>query len=138
VALTTGLQIHVLRASIDREIDAAFDLIAQLHIAALSVASDPFFDTPRTKLIALAARHAVPTMYQFREYAMAGGLMSYGIKLPGVYRRVGVYAARILKGAKPTDLPVQQPTRFEFVINLKAARLSGLSSRTTYYRLPTR
>jgi putative ABC transport system substrate-binding protein len=127
VARAIGLQIHVLRASIDREIDAAFDSIAQLRIAALLVTTDPFFDTRRYKLIALAARHAVPTMYQFREYAVAGGLMSYGIDLPDVYRRVGTYAARILKGAKPADLPVQQPTKFELVINLNTAKALGLT-----------
>jgi putative ABC transport system substrate-binding protein len=126
VARATSLQIHVLRASIDREIDTAFDSIAQLHIAALSVMTDPFFDTRRDKIIALAARYAVPTMYQFREYAMAGGLISYGIDLPDVYRQVGAYTGHILKGAKPADLPVQQPTKFELVINLKTAKALGL------------
>jgi putative tryptophan/tyrosine transport system substrate-binding protein len=126
-ARATGLQIHVLRASTDREIDAAFDTAAQLRVSALSVTSDPFFDTRRDRLIALAARHSVPTMYQFREYAVAGGLMSYGIDLPDVYRQVGTYAARVLKGTKPADLPVQQPTKFEFVINLKTAKALGLS-----------
>ena len=127
VARATGLQIHVFRASIDPEIDAAFEAVARLRVAALSVTSDPFFDTRRDKLIALAARDAVPTMYQFREYAVAGGLMSYGIDLPDVYRQVGTYAARILKGANPADLPVQQPTKFELVINLKTVRALGLN-----------
>ena len=126
-ARATGLQIHVLRASIDREIDAAFEAVARLRVAALSVTSDPFFDTRRDKLIALAARYAVPTMYQFREYAVAGGLMSYGIDLPDVYRQVGTYAARILKGAKPADLPIQQPSKFELVINLQTARALGIN-----------
>jgi putative ABC transport system substrate-binding protein len=125
-ARAAGLQIHVLRAGIDHEIDAAFEAAVQLRVAALSVTSDPFFDTRRDKLIALAARHAVPTMYQFREYAVAGGLMSYGIDLPDVYRQVGTYAARILKGANPADLPVQQPTKFELVINLKTAKALGV------------
>jgi putative ABC transport system substrate-binding protein len=127
VARTTGLRIHVLRASIDREIDTAFDSIAQQRIAALSVTSDPFFDTRRDKLVALAASHAVPTMYQFREYVEAGGLMSYGVVLTDVYRQVGTYTARILKGAMPADLPVQQPTKFELVINLKTAKVLGLN-----------
>ena len=127
VARATGLQIHVLRASIDREIDAAFDSIARLRIAALSVTSDPFFDTRREKLVALAANHAVPTMYQFREDVGAGGLMSYGVVLTDVYRQVGTYTARILKGAMPADLSVQQPTKFELVINLKTAKALGLN-----------
>jgi putative ABC transport system substrate-binding protein len=121
-----GLQLHVLRASTDREIDTAFESIAQQRIPALVVASDPFFITRRDKLVALAARHAVPTMYNIREYPVAGGLMSYGINLADAYRQVGVYAGRILKGAKPADLPVVQPTKFEFVINLKAAKALGI------------
>jgi putative ABC transport system substrate-binding protein len=126
VARASGLQVEVLRASIDREIDAAFETIARLRIAALSVSSDPFFDTRRDRLIALAARHAVPTMYQFREYTAAGGLMSYGVVATDVYHQVGTYAARILGGTKPADLPVQRPTKFEFVINLKTAKVLGV------------
>jgi putative ABC transport system substrate-binding protein len=125
-ARTIGVQVHVLRASSDHEIEAAFETVAQQRIAALAVTADSFFDTRRGKLVALAARHAVPTGYQFREYAAAGGLMSYGIDLPDVYRQVGLYAARILKGAKPADLPTMEPTKFEFVINLKTAKALGL------------
>jgi putative ABC transport system substrate-binding protein len=121
-----GLQIHILRASTDSEIDTAFATIAQQRIPALLVAAAPFFDTRRDKLVALAARHAVPTMYQFREYTLAGGLISYGIDLPDAYRQVGAYAGRILKGAKPADLPVVQPVRFQFVFNLKTAKTLGL------------
>lgn len=117
-----GLRIHILRATTDHDIDAAFETVAQQRIAALAVAADPFFDTRRNKLVALAASHAVPTMYHFREFAAAGGLMSYGTNIADVHHQIGVYAARILKGAKPADLPVLQPTKFEFVINLKTAK----------------
>ena len=125
-ARAIGLHIHVLRANTDREIEAAFETVAQDRIGALAVGASPFFDTRRNTLVALAARHAVPTMYHFREFAAAGGLMSYGIDPVDAYRQVGVYAGRILKGAKPADLPVLQPTKFEFVINLKTAKALSL------------
>jgi putative ABC transport system substrate-binding protein len=125
-ARAIGLQVYLLPASNDGEIDAAFQTVSERHIAALSVAADPYFDTRRDKIVALAARHAIPAMYQFREHTASGGLMSYGIDLPDVYRQVGVYAGRILKGARPADLPVMQPTKFEFVINLKTAKALGL------------
>jgi putative ABC transport system substrate-binding protein len=125
-ARAIGLQIHDLHAGTDRELDAAFETIAQQRIAALAVTADPFFDTRRDKLVALAARHAVPTMYHFREFAVAGGLISYGIDTLETNRQLGVYAGQILKGAKPADLPVMQPTKFEFVINLKTAKALGL------------
>ena len=125
-ARVVGLQINVLRASTDQEIDAAFETVAQQRIAALAVTGNPFYDTRREKLVALAARHAVPVIYQFREFTAAGGLMSYGIDLPDAYRQVGVYVGRVLKGAKPADLPVLQPTKFEFVINLKTAKALGV------------
>jgi putative ABC transport system substrate-binding protein len=120
-------QPFVLRASDDREVEGVFETVAQQRIPALAVSADPFFDTRRDKLVALAARHAVPAMYHFREFAAAGGLMSYGIDISEVWRQVGVYAGRILKGAKPADLPVMQPTKFEFVINLKTAKALGLA-----------
>jgi putative tryptophan/tyrosine transport system substrate-binding protein len=122
-----GLQIQVLRASTDSELDAAFETVTQQRIAALAATADPFFDTRREKLVALAARHAVPTMYHFREFAVAGGLVSYGIDPLETYRQVGVYVGRVLKGAKPADLPVLQPTKFEYVINLKTAKALGLT-----------
>src|SRR5262249_52750253 len=121
-----GLHIHILRANTDREIEAAFETVAQGHIGALAVAASPFFDTRRDTLVALAARYAVPTMYHFREFAAAGGLMSYGIDPVDAYRQVGVYGGRILKGANPADLPVLQPTKFETVINLKTAKALGI------------
>ena len=120
------LEIHVLRANADREIEVAFESIARQHISALAVAAGPFFDTRREQLVALAAHHMVPTIYQFREYATAGGLMSYGIDPLDAYRQVGDYAGRILKGAKPAELPLLQPTKFEFVINLKTAKAMGI------------
>src|SRR5262245_860444 len=125
-ARAIGLHIHALRANTDREIETAFETVAQHRIGALAVAASPFFDTRRDTLVALAARHAVPTMYHFREFAAAGGLMSYGIDPVDAYRQVGVYAGRVLKGAKPADLPVLQPTKFEFVINLKTAKALSL------------
>jgi putative ABC transport system substrate-binding protein len=125
-AQTTGVEIHVFRAGTDHDIEAAFESITQQRIAALLVASDPFFNSRRDEIAALAARRGVPAMYGFRDYAVAGGLMSYGIDLPDTYRQAGVYAGHVLKGAKPADLPVLQPTKFEFVINLKAANALGV------------
>jgi putative ABC transport system substrate-binding protein len=130
-ARAISLQIHVLRASTDREIDAAFETVAQRSIPALSVAADPFFDTRRDKLVVLAVRHAVPTMYHFREFAAAGGLVSYGVDISDAYRLIGVYTGQMLKGAIPADLPVLQPTKFEFVINLKTAKALGLTVTDT-------
>jgi putative tryptophan/tyrosine transport system substrate-binding protein len=126
-ARAIDVRVHVLRASSDREIEAAFETIVQQRIAALDVAGDPFFDTRHDKLVALPARHGVPTAYPFREYAFDGGLMSYGHDLRGVYRQAGLYAARILKGEKPADLPVVQPTKYEFIINLKTAKALGIT-----------
>jgi putative tryptophan/tyrosine transport system substrate-binding protein len=113
-ARAIGLQLHVLNAGTDRDIDAAFEVVAQHRIPGLIVATDSFFVTRRDKLVALAANHSVPAMYSLREFATAGGLMSYGIDLLDMYRQAGVYAGQILKGSMPADLPVMQPTRFEF------------------------
>jgi putative ABC transport system substrate-binding protein len=125
-ARALGLQVQEFRVSSDAAIDEAFETIKSQHIAALTVAAGPFFDTRRDKLVALAARHAVPTMYHFREFPEAGGLMSYGIDSRVTYRQIGVYAGGILKGEKPAELPVRQPTKFELVINLKTAKALGL------------
>jgi putative ABC transport system substrate-binding protein len=125
-AQTTGLELHVFRAATNRDIEAAFEAITQQQIAALLVAADPFFNSWRDQIVGLAARRGVPAMYSFRDYAVAGGLMSYGIDLPDTYRQAGAYAGRVLKGAKPAELPVLQPTKFEFVINLKAAKALGV------------
>jgi putative ABC transport system substrate-binding protein len=126
-ARALGIGIHIFRADADRDIDEAFATIARERVGALAVFASPFFDTRRDKLVGLAARHAVPTMYHFREFVAAGGLMSYGINFPDAYRQVGVYSGRILKGEKAADLPVVQPRRFEFVLNLKTAKTLGLT-----------
>jgi putative ABC transport system substrate-binding protein len=125
-ARTINLKIHALRANTEREIDAAFETVRDQHIGAVAVAAAPFFDTRREKLVALAALHKVPTMFHFREFVVAGGLVSYGIEPTDTYRQVGVYTGQVLKGTKPADLPVMQATKFEFVINLKTARSLGL------------
>jgi putative ABC transport system substrate-binding protein len=125
-ARAVGQQIQILNASSDRELDRAFESLAQLHARALLVGSDPFFNSRRDYIVALAARHAMPAIYEWREFAVAGGLMSYGTSVTDSYRQVGIYAGRVLKGEKPGDLPVMQSTRFEFVINLKTAKTLGL------------
>jgi putative ABC transport system substrate-binding protein len=125
-ARTLGLRVNVFHASTEGEINAAFRTMAEQRTEALTIGGDPFFDTRRGQLLALAAYNGLPAIYQFREYAAAGGLMSYGIDAVDAYRQVGIYAARILKGAMPMDLPVLQPTKFELVLNLKTAKSLGL------------
>jgi putative ABC transport system substrate-binding protein len=123
-----GVRIVVLKASNGAEIGKAFDALSQYKVDAILVGADPLFDnTGRDQLIVLAARHAVPAIYDWRDVAVAGGLVSYGSNLAEGYRLAGVYAGRILKGEKPADLPVQQPTKFELVINLKTAKALGLT-----------
>jgi putative ABC transport system substrate-binding protein len=126
-ARTKGLQLHVLKAGSESEIDTAFASLAQLHAGALLVAADPFLSLRREQFVALASRHAVPSIYSWREFAVSGGLISYGASLTSAFRLCGTYAGKILKGAKPADLPVQQPTTFELVINLKTAKALGLT-----------
>ena len=126
-ARVAGQEILVVSASHEREFDAAFARLAQRRAGALLVDGDVLFNARRDQLIQLAALHRVPTSYQARESAVAGGLMSYGPSLPEMYRQAGVYVGRILKGTKPADLPVLQPTKFELVINLKTANALGLT-----------
>ena len=122
-----GLQLHLFNAHTDSEIDAAFGAIALLRADALAVASDSFLIGRRTKIVALARDLRLPTIYAVREFTEAGGLMSYGTHFADMYRQVGVYAGRVLKGAAPASLPVQQPTRYELVVNLKTAKALGIA-----------
>ena len=126
-ARAKGLQLEILKASTETEIDTAVASLVPLHPAALVVTPNAFFGSRGEQIVALASRHAVPAIYSTREFVAAGGLMSYGPSFPGVLRQLGIYAGKILKGAKPADLPVQQPTTFELVVNLKTAKELGLA-----------
>jgi putative tryptophan/tyrosine transport system substrate-binding protein len=126
-AQTLGLQLHVMQASTDRDLDAVFERLVELRAGGLLIGGEPFFNSRSEQLGALAMRHAVPTIYQLRAFAAAGGLISYGGSLTDAYRLVGIYTGRILKGEKPADLPVQQATKVDMVINLKTAKILGLT-----------
>ena len=126
-ARAKGVRLHILKAGTESEIDAAFASLVQGQAGGLLVTTDPFLGSRRELILTLAARHAVPAMYEFREYTLAGGLISYGTNFTAIFRQVGIYVGRILKGAKPADLPVVQPTTFELVINVKTAKALGLT-----------
>jgi putative tryptophan/tyrosine transport system substrate-binding protein len=126
-ASALGISVHIVSASTEHELDGAFASTTKLGVGGVVVPAEPFLDSRRDTIVALAARYAVPTVYSFRENALAGGLMSYGASLPDAYRQGGIYVGRVLKGEKPGDLPVIQPTKFDLVINLKTARALGLT-----------
>jgi putative ABC transport system substrate-binding protein len=122
-----GIRIQILKATTDREIDAAFESLVQARTGALLVSNDAFFNSRIEQIVALAAHHAIPVMYAYPEFVVAGGLISYGTSLTESYRQQGLYAGRILKGEKPVDLPVVQASKFELFINLKTAGALGLA-----------
>jgi ABC-type uncharacterized transport system substrate-binding protein len=131
-ARNIGQPVVLLNASTDADLDAAFATLVRQRVVAMLVTGDPFFDTRRDRIIAFAAQQKLPAIYQFREYPVAGGLMSYGVSLSEAYREVGIYAARILKGEKPADLPVMQSVKFELLLDLKTAKTLGFEFPPTF------
>ena len=130
-ASAKGIRLHIVHASAKDEFEPAFASLAGLKADALIVGTDPFFNSQREQIVTLASRYAVPAIYEWKEFATAGGLISYGASLTSMYRQAGVYVGKVLKGTKPADLPIQQPTNFELVINLKAAKALGLTVPST-------
>ena len=126
-ARSLGLELRILNASTVGEIDTAFATLAQVRTGALLISNETFFNYRREQIVALAARHAVPTMYSQSQWATGGGLISYGFNIAETYRQIGIYVSRILKGEKPADLPVQQVTKIELVINFRAAKALGVT-----------
>jgi putative tryptophan/tyrosine transport system substrate-binding protein len=127
-ARTKGMQLNILKAGTESEIETAFESFVKLHVGSLVIGADPFFYSRRDQFVALAARHAVPAIYPMREFAVAGGLISFGPSLTAAYGQLGSYDGKILKCAKPADLPVEQPTRFELVVNLNTAKALARNS----------
>jgi putative ABC transport system substrate-binding protein len=128
---TFGLQLQILNASTELEVDTVFAKLAELRVGGLIISADSFFNSRAQHFAALTVKHAVPAVHTVREFAASGGLISYGGNIRDTHRQAGIYTARILKGEKPADLPVQQPTKFRFIINLKAAKALGLEPSTT-------
>ena len=126
-ARSVGLRIKVFNADSGTDFEAMFDAIVRHQVGAILIGNDPFIIGRRDQLVRLSARHAVPAIAAFREYTAAGGLISYGASIADVYRQAGTYVGRILKGVKPADLPVLQPTKFEFVVNARTAQVLGLT-----------
>jgi putative ABC transport system substrate-binding protein len=122
-----GQRIQIIHAENERDVESAFASMAQMKVGALLVATDPFFNSKRDQIVSLSARYAIPGIYEHREYVTAGGLMSYGTNLADGYRQAGIYTGRVLKGERPSDLPVSQLSKFEFVLNLKTANTLGLT-----------
>ena len=130
-ARTLGLQIEILHASTEGDLNMAFGRLSELQVRALQVCADPFFNSQRDHIVALAAHYAIPAIYEQREFAVVGGLASYGTSLTDAYHQIGLYTGRVLNGDKPADLPVMQSTRYEFLINLKTANVLGLEISPT-------
>jgi putative ABC transport system substrate-binding protein len=126
-ALAKSVKLHVIKAATEEAFEPAFEALGQTQADALLVGNDPFFFSRRDRLVSLAARQRMPAMYEWRDFVLAGGLVSYGTNLGDMYRQAGAYVGRILSGAKPADLPILQPTKFELVINLKTAKALGLT-----------